>query len=243
MRPHSPSSLKTSLTCRRKWYHERVLQDVPNLTSEPAERGTAIHKRLENAITGSAAWPPSWPHVEEAYAERCRGHGVQAERKMAVDRDMRPCGFDSEDAWIRGIADLLLWDRPVMTVVDWKSGKRYPDDPAKLPDAQFQMDVYAALLFCQSDAVETVETRLEWLVPKVRDTATYTAEADADRLIESVQALAQTLDERTADGIGGFKPRANGLCRGWCAVECPLNVGRGRNLIEPTPQIRFKGRG
>ena len=249
MRPHSPSSL--GVECPRKWYVERVVGGLPPTTSHAAERGTAIHRQLERAVNGDDDWPAAFPHVRDAYSARCAGAGVQAERKLAVDRECRPCLFDSEDAWVRGIVDLLLWEAPRVVAVDWKSGKRFPRETSARPKAQDQMDVYAALVFLHSAEVREVETRIEWLVSKWRDTVVYTREADMDRLVGRVREQALTLDVKVVDATGIparidelFPPRASGLCRaGYCPVlSCTLNTGQGRELIEPTPPIRFKKR-
>ena len=38
-----------------------------------------------------------------------------------------------------------------------------------------------------------------------------------------------------------FPRVTSGLCRGWCPVlDCDLNVGKGKFLLEPVPEIRFK---
>ena len=229
---------------------ERVVGGIPNLTSAAAERGTAIHADLERAVNGEGDWPAGFPHVANAYSARCARAGVQAERKLAVDRECRPCDFDGEDAWIRGIIDLVLWEPPRLVVVDWKSGKRYVPRGAERPEAQDQLDTYAALAFLHSGEVQEVETRIEWLVPRRRDTAVYLRGQDDGRLIEWMRGQALDLDVRAVHAMGiparvdeQFPPKTNGLCRGWCAVlDCRFNTGQGRELTEPTPDIRFRKR-
>ena len=242
-RPHSPSSLSTADTCPARWYRERVVGDVPRLASRATERGSRIHRDIERALRGEGAWPEEFPHVRGAYGHLLVGPGVQAEREMAVDRDFRPTEFDGPRAWLRGIADLLVWDagQGRLVVVDWKSGRRFLDERTDRPKAQDQMDVYAALAFAHSEAVAVVETRLEWLVPKKRDTVVYDREPDMKRLVATVRDVAEALDARVEQGVGAFSRRANGLCRtGYCPIlDCDRNTGKGEKLF---PAIRFKSR-
>ena len=245
MRPHSPSSLSTAKQCPFRWYRERVAGDVPRLTSAAAERGTRIHNEIEAALHGEGEWPASFPHVEQAYGHLRVGPGVQAERAMALDRDMQPTDFDGPGAWLRGIADLLVWEgNGRLVVVDWKSGKRYLDRHTDRPKSQEQMDVYTAMAFIHSEAVLEVETRLEWLVPKKRDTAVYTRVGDMRRLVTADRDQAKALDEKVErldrqvpDKV--FRRNTNGLCRDWCPVtDCSRNGGAS----ELFPRIRFKRR-
>jgi len=49
---------------------------------------------------------------------------------MGVTVDLKPCSFEDENVWVRGIADLLIIDDDGLKakVLDYKTGNdKYPD--------------------------------------------------------------------------------------------------------------------
>ena len=241
---HSPSSLKLHDTCPHRYYRERILKDVTPGTSAPAEWGKLVHSQLEKAIKGEADWPEQWAHVSQAFRVwRLKYTAFQAERRLALDRALKPTDFYADDAWVRGIVDLILWDSRsgTMMLVDWKTGSVRP------ADAKLQMQFYALCAFRHSDKVRHVVTALEWIKHRESTRKTYTRDAEND-LAEIIREKCEHVehqvalmpdDRNTAEIDRLFPRKASGLCRGWCGIyDCPLNSGREKTqTVRP---IRFR---
>ena len=244
---HSPSSLKLHDTCPHRYYRERILRDVTPGTSAPAEWGKLVHSQLEAAIKGEADWPEQWAHVAQAFRVwRLKYTAFQAERRLALDRALKPTDFYADNAWIRGIVDLILWDSRsgTMMLVDWKTGSVRP------ADAKLQMQFYALAALRHSDRIQSVVTALEWIKHRESTRKTYTRDAE-DNLAELIREKCEHVEDRVlmvSDGVGRQKPaeidklfprKASGLCRGWCGIyDCPLNSGPSKTqVVRP---IRFK---
>jgi hypothetical protein len=50
------------------------------------------------------------------------------EYRMALNANLQPCSFGSEEYWVRGIVDLLIVNDDTAHIVDYKTGSaKYPD--------------------------------------------------------------------------------------------------------------------
>ena len=211
MRPASPSSLKLFDTCGHRYEREKLIQDVTPLSSAPAERGTRIHEQLEEAIEGLSPWPPEYEHVRQWVAEqRALYPVVRTELPMAlalVDGELRHT-LDWDNAYLRGIADLVLWDRQgTVHVVDWKTGKRRP-----VSEHALQMKVYAMMAFTRGVSVRQVVTTVYWTATGARDTRTFRRKDMLD-LERTLVAAVERVNNATR-----FPKKRSGLCRGYCPV-------------------------
>ena len=209
---HSPSSLKLFDTCPHRWYRERVLQDLdPAVLTDTtaADKGRAVHTQFENAAKRLAPWPEEYPHVETWFRDAVALYpSIAVERKLALDDDLRPCDFDGDRVWIRGIADLILWngDLGYMVVVDYKTGKKRPGN-------ELQMKFYALAAFMHSEKVDRVYTDLYWVATDQHDKRGYKRSN-----VDDLQRYIRTACERV-DAAYEFPKRKGGLCRGYCPVS------------------------
>lgn len=129
---HSYSALKAFGTCPRQYEALYLLRSVKRGPSPALEKGIEWHEALEHAVKRGAPLPKHL-HPWQSLADRLRAAGAQAEVKLAIDREGKPCDFWDRNAWLRGAIDV---DAGTL-LVDWKTGKVYPDP--------FQADVYVAL--------------------------------------------------------------------------------------------------
>ena len=209
----SPSALNLYDSCPRRFFHERILCDIdPTVTTDTsaADRGRDVHEQFEKAALGEQPWPESYPLVEEWYREVIQSYPtVAVERKLALNEDFKPTGFDFSDARLRGIADLILWDGAVgaMRVVDYKTGKR------RMTGATLQMKFYALACLLHSDRVKTVTTDLYWVGLNTHDAKTYTRKDIPDLIAYFKVACARV------ENAVEFPARPGGLCKGFCPVS------------------------
>ena len=127
----SHSGLKTYEQCARKYHEVNVLKKHPFTETEATRYGTVVHEAIELYIKDGTPIPPQYaqfnPVVDAVLNKPGRHH---AEHEMALTVDLQPCGFNDENAWVRGIADILIVDDDNLTawIGDWKTGSnRYPD--------------------------------------------------------------------------------------------------------------------
>lgn len=143
---HSATSLETWKNCPRLYkakYIDRILPYVPH---PAAERGTAIHDKLEQAVkTGDTSLVPEGVTVPTKLVQSLHRMGAKVELSLGVTYAMEPCAYNDPDVWLRGKIDVLAVEaRPEGTgtdrvlVLDWKTGKVRP----KL----IQADMYRTLV-------------------------------------------------------------------------------------------------
>lgn len=126
-KPISYSGRKLFKQCPRKWYVTYVEKDreAPGVA---AQRGTDIHDQLEQFFRGGVAYPNTkvlapW----RRFMEGLTLYDPVPEGDLAVDVEWNPCGFDDEHAYYRGKADLVYQEGDTLVILDWKTGKIYPD--------------------------------------------------------------------------------------------------------------------
>ena len=217
---HSPHSIRLFQQCRRRYFHERVAHDVSPLPETPeSEWGREAHRLLEARIQAgvevtekklrkTSAW------LEETLAETDGGE-VRTELKLAVDRDLQPCGY--EQGWIRGIADFVATTGRQGLVVDWKTGKR----PRK-PDWT-QLNFYAAVVLRTLPMLERVRCIYHW-TKTGRTDELFVEREDVPLLMCAFRNWALEAERERV-----WKPFANPLCEKWCPVlSCEFN-GLGKS--------------
>jgi CRISPR/Cas system-associated exonuclease Cas4 (RecB family) len=128
-KPISYSSKKVYAQCPKRWYHQYILGEREP-AGKAAERGTRIHEALENfflggqypVLSGEVAlteWEPLMHELKEK--------GAVPEAELAVTADWEPTKFGAKDAYFRGKADLILQDEDTLVILDFKTGRIYPE--------------------------------------------------------------------------------------------------------------------
>ena len=130
------------------------------------------------------------------------------ELEMALTRDKKPCAFDDENRWVRGIADLVIIDEDYAFVVDYKTGSN------KYPDTK-QLKLMALMLFEHFPKVNKVKAGLMFLAKDSFITAQY-KRADMEKHWGTFNKILTRLD--ASYEYDNWRPNPTPLC-GWCSVK------------------------
>lgn len=218
MPPWSYSSLTSFETCAKRYYHIKVIKDVLDTPGEAARWGSTVHKHLEDRVRDNAPLPEAIRAYEPLVDKIASAPGTKLiEYQMAVDRDLRPTTWTSDEAWCRGIVDIGLLTGKRALLLDWKTGKRKPDST--------QLKLFAGLAFSHFPNVEEIKTGFVWLQVNKVDKATFTPDHVPSIWQEFVPRVARL--ERAYDE-GKFLPRPSGLCKAHCPVPKHLCEFSGR---------------
>ena len=209
------SSLKDFINCPRQYYEVKIAQNFKKSVSEQMLYGTAVHSALEEYVKDDTPLPKNYERyrkyvdpLKEVAGER------YVEFKMALSKEKEPCAFDSENYWVRGIADLMIVDGDRAFIVDYKTGSARNPDPnqlklmALMAYAHFpKLDkIKASLMFVAHDSLVFEEYKREEQ-PKLWSVFEPT-----------LTRLQLSYENNTWPENPGF------LCRRWCPVDtCRFN--------------------
>lgn len=198
MRTHSYSSLKTYKTCPRQYEALYVTKTVKRTSSPALEKGTEVHQHFEDALNRKAPDLPNKWGKWQPLVETLRKGPVEPEVRLAIDREGKPCDFWDKNAMLRGAIDVRLMDGDRVLMLDWKTGKVYPD--------RAQADVYAMMQWAQTP---DVKIKFSFVYLEHNKTVPVDVDKGATR---RVQQLIDTVDAATT-----FSPRPCFACR-FCPV-------------------------
>ena len=215
----SYSSLSMYITCPAQYSAHKVEKYVPHTDTEATLYGREVHTAAELYIRDGAPIPAKFGYVKP-YLDRLNAIDGRKYCELElgikiVDGEYVHCGFEDEDRYWRGIADLVIVDGDRAYIVDYKSGKssRYADSK--------QLALLAAAVFLAFPDVKTIKGMLLFVVCRdiIKEDYTY------DKRFEIFNKLKEVLAQREiAYETGVFNARPNGLCGKWCqAVKCVHN--------------------
>jgi predicted RecB family nuclease len=200
------SQLDKFETCPRQFYHVRVKKDFPEPPTEATIWGERVHKALELRVKEGTPLPEGmtqWEGIANKFA------GLAGEKycelQMAVDRNFQPA--DWNNAWSRGIADLLIVNGDKAAVFDHKTGRRKPTE---------QLMLYAGYTFAMFPDVEYVTTGFVWLKDKKIDKQEFTREQVSEIWLEFLPRVRKLEMAYEKDN---WPCRPSGLCHGWCPAK------------------------
>jgi len=137
------------------------------------------------------------------------------EIKMGLTENLEACDFYASDVWFRGIADLVILDGEVATVVDYKTGKS-----AKYAD-KGQLELMALALMARYPEIKKVRAALLFVVCNDLVKDTY-MEYDKSKLWEKWLDKYGRMETAAKEDMWNAKP--NGLCKRYCPIiECVYN--------------------
>ena len=205
----SHSALKDYENCARKYHEVRVLKKYKQDSTDQIRYGEQLHKAAEDYVTG-VPLPPQFLFVKPTLDALMGKQGTKhAEIKMALTNKLQPCEWSSPDAWVRGIADLLILDEESKTawVVDYKTGNN------KYPDRE-QLKLMALMVFAHFPHIRKVNAALLFVVKN--DLVKYAMSVDEKDPAwwdyrERIARIEQAFD------TGVWNPRPSPLCP-WCPV-------------------------
>jgi hypothetical protein len=127
----SHSALKDYEGCARRYHEVKVLKNFPFKDTVHTIYGKQVHQAAEDYVRDGTPIPEKYKFMHPIMDSLMRKEGRKIpEYEMGLREDLSPCGFKDEDAWVRGIADLLIIDDDNLKawVIDYKTGNdRYPD--------------------------------------------------------------------------------------------------------------------
>lgn len=207
--PWSYSSLEKFVNCPKQFYHVKVAKDVKDTIGEAAIWGDRVHKAFEAYLRDKGAIPLADEfRIYTDYLDRLlkiRGT-MYIEHQLALDAKLRPCDWDN--AWVRGIADVLHIDGATARALDHKTGKTKAESR--------QLILMALLVFYHFPEVTRCKTGFMWLKTGEKTIRTYKREDIPDmwgKFLADLQQYKQAFSTDT------WQARQSGLCNGWCPVE------------------------
>ena len=207
--PWSYSSLKDYENCARKYHEVRVLKKYKQDSTEQIRYGEELHKAAEEYVTGIPL-PPQFAFIKSTLDALLEKHGTKhAEMKMALNNTLEPCEWTSPNAWVRGVADLLILDEENKTgwVVDYKTGNnKYPD--------KGQLNLMSLLVFAHYPNIGTVNSALLFVV-KNSVIKHKVERKEEDALWWAYRERTARIEASHSNAV--WNPQPSGLCP-WCPV-------------------------
>jgi hypothetical protein len=206
----SHSSLKDYEGCAKRYQEVKVLKNFPFVENDATRYGTEFHKAAEEYIQDGVVLPEQFNFAKPTLDALIAKPGRKlCEKQMALTSNLQPCDWKSTDAWVRGIADLIIVDDENMTawVVDYKTGNN------KYPDRE-QLKLMSLMVFAHMPHIRKVNSALLFVVKDdmVRHAMTLDqAEAEWWQYRERVARIEQAHDTNV------WNPRPSPLCP-WCPV-------------------------
>ena len=216
--PFSHSSLKDYENCPKKYAEVRVYKNYPRQETEATIYGKELHKAAEEFIRDGKELPGQFAFMREVLESLKRKPGRKfCEIELAMTADQKPCDFKDENAWARGIADLLILDDDSLTayVFDYKSGgDKYPD--------RDQLRLLALLVYVNHPHIRLVKGGLLFVV---KGTA-----IKCKVELEDIQPIVWDYRERVGRLLQAYEtdvwnPKPSGLCKRYCPVTTCLHNG------------------
>jgi hypothetical protein len=185
----------------------RVLKKFKTEKTEQILYGEELHKAAEEYVKGIPL-PKQFEFIKGLLDALLSKTGAKhAEIQMAVRQDLTPCGWQADDVWVRGIADLLILDGPVAWVVDYKTGSnKYPDIG--------QLKLMSALVMQHYPEVQTVQSALIFVV-KDSMTKHKVTRDEVGSIWWDYRERVSRIEASHANNV--WNPKRSGLCP-WCPV-------------------------
>jgi RecB family exonuclease len=203
----SHTSLKDFNNCPLSFYHKRILKDVVFVQGPEAKWGEEVHKHFEDRVKLGTPLPFTLEAYEQVLA-KFDGLKHECELQMALNDKLEPTEWFADDAWVRGIADIMVWLTPKKVWIgDYKTGKRRPDFD--------QLELFSLLTFQHCPEVEECTTSFIWTKDKAMDTETFHRK-DANKMWERVMSRIRRV--YAAQEKDNWPAKPSGLC-GWCDVK------------------------
>ena len=212
----SHSSLKDYEGCPRRYHEVKVLKKFPFKDTEATLYGKEFHKAAEDYIKEGKDLPEAFMYAQGALDALNKKEGRKlCEYQMALNMDLKPTGWFSEDVWVRGVADLLIVDDDNLTawVVDYKTGNN------KYPDRE-QLKLMSLMVFAHMPHIRKINSALLFVVKEDFVKHSMSVEQTPSEWWQYRQRVAR-IEE--AHATGTWNPKSSALCP-WCPVtSCEYN--------------------
>lgn len=207
----SYSSLSLFSQCPKKYHRLRIVKDIIEPEAEHLLYGTAAHLAAEEYIRDGTPLPAKFSFMQDSMDAMSKLKGEKhCELKMGLNKNLDACEFFAKDVWWRGVADLVVINKDMAYLIDYKTSKN-----AKYADTK-QLELLSLALFKHFPQVKKVKAGLLFLVAKDFVKADYTN--DEKRGTSWLKWLEETKRLETALKTEVWNPKPNFTCRGWCPV-------------------------
>jgi CRISPR/Cas system-associated exonuclease Cas4 (RecB family) len=202
---HSYSAIKLYENCPLRYFHQRVTKSVVDQGGEASKNGERIHKFLEDRLATNKELPQEVAKYEVLCksVETLAQHGeLHVEKELTLNGNLKPTGWFEPDAWLRSKLDILVIIGNTAYVMDWKTGKRKPDNN--------QLELFSLQVFKHYEQVDRVIGTFIWLKDNAMDKETYTRDQANDmwaRLIKRIKRIEDSLEHNV------WPAKPSGLCR------------------------------
>ena len=192
----------------------RVLKNYTVKETEAIIYGKAVHEALELYVKDGKPLPKNYLRFKPMVDTLINIKGDKyTEYEMALTHSKEPCDFDSEDRWVRGIADLVIVDGDTAYVVDYKTGSnRYPDPK--------QLRLMSLMMFTHFPDIQRVKGGLLFVMKNSFITEEYLRK-DMDKSWGMFEQSLKRLETSYENDTWQANPTP--LCK-WCSVvTCDFN--------------------
>lgn len=206
--PWSHSALGQFKNCPRQYYEVRIAKSVRESRSEAMIWGEEVHKHFENRLKDGVVLPSTLEAHEPflKYLNDLPGHEI-VEDRIALDEQLRPCGFFDKNVWYRGVIDYGKVNGTNARIVDHKTGK--------VKNNFDQLKLFAIHTFTRFPEVTDIRAEYYWTQNLSTSGETYTRDQVPElweHFVPDLKQYAQAFQDDV------WQPRQSGLCNGWCPV-------------------------
>jgi hypothetical protein len=210
------SKLKNFEACQFKHQQVDLLKTFQEAESDELREGNQTHEAMKLAIEKGQPLPEKferWQYWVDRLTPKSNETAL-VELKLAITRDLKPCGYFADDVWFRCVVDLFKLSampsgRTLGLAVDYKTGKIIEDS--------VQLALSAQSLFVHYPQVKAIRTDFIWLkFDNAQTTETFTP-ADMASLWEVVLPRVEAMEYAYNHNL--YVPMPGRLCRKWCPVS------------------------
>lgn len=216
----SHTSLSTYQTCPKQYHAKYITKEVKFQQTEATIYGNRMHEAMEHRLRNKTPLPEEFASLEgvAATVEHMKGN-LMVEMELAITRDLTPTQFFAKDVWLRGKADVMVFDTETgaLRIFDWKTGK-----PKK---EMQQLKIMALAAFYSLKYVKKIRVAFVYTKTGDVDAQDFTAE-QIPEIVAEVQQETNRLEKAHDNNL--FPPQPNGLCKNWCQVTSCQFAGKGR---------------
>lgn len=212
----SHSRIEDFKKCPSLYWHKNVGKTVPFIPSPQMLEGDRVHKMLDARVAKGIALPAGYDHLEPIAAAIANNPEGQlfTETKITLNKQFKPTGFFSDDAWVRVIIDVMRLGTQVAWMGDYKTGNPTFD--------KSQLKLFAAVGFQVYQSLEQITTSYIWLKPGIPDSETYIRQ-DLPQMWDELLQEPRRLEQAVITNTWPTKPSTK-YCK-WCpvnkAMRCP----------------------
>jgi RecB family exonuclease len=192
----------------------KYIDKLPEPPSDALERGSETHDVLAQYLRGdrplrepgAPSEIPGWAHFGSLLND-LRALEPLVEQQWGYDRLWRPVGWFGSETWFRSVLDAaLVYGDDTGDVIDFKTGKPYPQDTAK------QAELYAISMVRRYPALTHATVRF-WYVDPAQRGAEAVYRFSRDQAEAAMPKWEKKAERMLTDEI--MAPRPGEHCK-WC---------------------------